>query len=97
MLSNKNNFRAKNSGARDHPILKNPLRASGLKFWGPTNSESRSESCSENRVFTQIRPWVPFRELLRECPGIPRVAPRMAFALRERSLQNWGGSQVSEK
>ena len=27
---------------------------------------------------------MPFRELLRECPGIPRVAPRMAFSLRER-------------
>ena len=27
---------------------------------------------------------MPFRELLRECPGIPRVAPRTAFSLRER-------------
>ena len=39
---------------------------------------------------------MPFRELLREYPGIPRVAPRMAFSLRERIFQNWGGSQVSE-
>ena len=28
------------------------------------------------------REW-NFRKLLRECPGIPRVAPRMAFSLRE--------------
>ena len=34
------------------PILKKTLREFGLKFWSPTNSESRSESCSENRVFT---------------------------------------------
>ena len=40
---------------------------------------------------------MPFRELLREYPGIPRIAPRMAFSLRERFFQNWGGSQVSEK
>ena len=39
---------------------------------------------------------MPFRELLREYPGTPRVAPRMAFSLRERFFQNWGGSQVSE-
>ena len=26
---------------------------------------------------------MPFREWLREYPGIPRVAPRMAFSLRE--------------
>ena len=30
------------------------------------------------------RLWLPFQELLREYPGIPRVAPRMAFSLRER-------------
>ena len=29
---------------------------------------------------------MPFRELLRECPGISRVAPRMAFSLRELFL-----------
>ena len=34
------------------PILKKTLREFGLKFWRPTHSESRSESCSENRVFT---------------------------------------------
>ena len=30
---------------------------------------------------------MPFRELLREYPGIPRIAPRMAFSLRERFFQ----------
>ena len=39
---------------------------------------------------------MPFGELLREYPGIPRAAPRMAFSLRERFFQNWGGSQVSD-
>ena len=58
----------------DNPNLKKTLREFGLIFWRPTNSESRSESCSENRVFTQVRSWVPFLELLREYHGIPRVA-----------------------
>ena len=41
------------SGAREPPpILKKTLREFGPKFWRPTDSESRSESCSENRVFT---------------------------------------------
>ena len=39
---------------------------------------------------------MPFRELLRAQPGIPRVAPSMAFSLRERFFQNGGGSQVSD-
>ena len=34
------------------PIKEKRLREFGLKFWRPTNSERRSESCSENRVFT---------------------------------------------
>ena len=34
------------------PILKKTLREFGLKFWRPSNSKSRSESCSENRVCT---------------------------------------------
>ena len=65
------------------PISKKTLREFGLKFWRPTNSESRSERCSENRVFTWIRSWVPFRESLREYPRIPRVAPSMALSLLE--------------
>ena len=32
--------------------IKKKIREFGLKFWRPTNSESRSESCSENRAFT---------------------------------------------
>ena len=56
------------------PILIKTLREFGLKFWRPTNSENRSESCSEKRVFTQKK----------VVSAIPRVAPRMAFSLRER-------------
>ena len=32
-----------------------------------------------------------FRELLRECPGIPRVAPRMALFQKEKSALNLTG------
>ena len=35
----------------NHPNFEKTLREFGLKFWCPANSESRSESCSENRVF----------------------------------------------
>ena len=59
------------------PILKKALREFGLKFRRPTNSESRSESCSENR-FTFFggdchsencsEKTPEFRELLREWP-----------------------------
>ena len=39
-----------------HPNFgKKTLREFGLTFWRPTTSESRSESCSENRRFTQLR------------------------------------------
>ena len=34
-----------------YPPPKKKLRELGLKFWRPANSESRSESCSENRGF----------------------------------------------
>ena len=49
---------AKNVAVRDllargnHPNFEKTLREFGLKFWRPSNSESRSENCSENRVFT---------------------------------------------
>ena len=60
------------------PILKKTLREFGLKSWRPTNSESRSESCSENRFSHKLgrechsencsENAPEFRELLRELP-----------------------------
>ena len=82
-------------------ILKKRSDYLGLNFWLPTNSESRSVDRSENWASTQLRSWVQFQELLRACPGSPRVAPRMAFHSESVfsptfSLQNWGGSKASD-
>ena len=57
----------------------------------PTNSESRSKNCSQIGFSYDLG-----RELRRESPGILRIAPRMAFSIRERVLLNLAGSQPSE-
>ena len=62
----------------------------GAENWLPTNSESRSESCSENRVSYHVG------RACKECPGTRRVAPRMASLLPELFFQIWGGSQDSD-
>ena len=36
----------------NHPNFEKTLLELGLKFWRPTNAESRSESCFENKVCT---------------------------------------------
>ena len=67
------------SGGRGPPqFWKKTLREFGLKFGHPTNSESRPESCSENRVSHKLgrechsasysENTLEFQELLREWP-----------------------------
>ena len=75
-------------------MLKKTLREFGLKLWGPSNSESRSGSCSENRVSHKLgrdchsencsENTPEFRELLREWP----FHSESVFF-----FQNWGGSR----
>ena len=59
------------------PILKRTLREFGLKFWHPTNSESRSESCSENRVSQKLGRKCHSENCSENTPGV--FTPRAVF------------------
>ena len=76
----------KSSGARGlntPPPKKKAVRECGLKFWRPTNSKGRSESCSKNGVFTSLREW-PFhseRLFLSKLDFLAKGMPMTSFSL----------------
>ena len=69
---------------------KEKVREFGLKFWRPTNSESRSESCSENSVS---------HKLGREChsKNCSENTPEFRESLREWPFLGFGKGGLLEK